>query len=286
MPEAAETKLTVDFLNRVLKNQPISDVTINSGRFIKKHPKGWRDLLMEWFHPEIKVTEINCKGKFIWGKIQFAPDSFQYFTCSLAMSGSWTDQNVKHNHFTFHLRNGTKVHFNDPRRFGTIAFYKNFNDIQKQLDKLGVNFFVPLTHGFVFEICSGYLFARIEKSKHKQVCEILLDQSIFCGVGNYIKNEALFKAQIHPATLWKDLNETQINKLWCECHHIINRAYKLGGASFKTFKDSNGELSGKYQTEFKIYGKQTLEDGSPVSKGIFKDGRTSFYDPRVQIINN
>ena len=30
------------------------------------------------------------------------------------------------------------------------------------------------------------------------ICDVLLDQTVFAGVGNIIKNEALFKSEVHP----------------------------------------------------------------------------------------
>ncbi len=33
-----------------------------------------------------------------------------------------------------------------------------------------------------------------------QVCDALLDQQIFSGVGNIIKNEVLFRIKVHPET--------------------------------------------------------------------------------------
>ena len=41
--------------------------------------------------------------------------------------------------------------------------------------------------------------ATLNKSDH--ICDLLLDQTIFAGVGNIIKNEALFLSQIHPLSV-------------------------------------------------------------------------------------
>ena len=40
--------------------------------------------------------------------------------------------------------------------------------------------------------------ARVKKYPDDLVCDVLLDQDIFSGVGNIIKNEILFITQIHP----------------------------------------------------------------------------------------
>lgn len=39
---------------------------------------------------------------------------------------------------------------------------------------------------------------KLKKKPERLVCDVLLDQDIFAGVGNIIKNEVLFRTHIHP----------------------------------------------------------------------------------------
>lgn len=41
--------------------------------------------------------------------------------------------------------------------------------------------------------------SEIRKQKGRMLCDILLDQAVLPGVGNIIKNEALFDSGLHPA---------------------------------------------------------------------------------------
>ena len=45
------------------------------------------------------------------------------------------------------------------------------------------------------------------------VCDVLLDQNIFAGVGNIIKNEVLFRIGVHPETKVGKLPAKQLNAL-------------------------------------------------------------------------
>ena len=45
------------------------------------------------------------------------------------------------------------------------------------------------------------------------VCDALLDQHIFAGVGNIIKNEVLYRIHVHPETKVGDLPPKKINEL-------------------------------------------------------------------------
>lgn len=45
------------------------------------------------------------------------------------------------------------------------------------------------------------------------VCDLLLNQDVFTGVGNIIKNEALYRARIHPESLAARLPPAKLNDL-------------------------------------------------------------------------
>jgi len=45
------------------------------------------------------------------------------------------------------------------------------------------------------------------------VCDALLDQQVFSGVGNIIKNEVLYRIRLHPETLIKDIPAKKLSEL-------------------------------------------------------------------------
>lgn len=283
MPEIAEVRLNAEFLDTAFKNKPIKNIKINSGQFLKRLPKNWHLTMMEFLtYPTTYIKNVKSKGKLIYGEIQFNDRLSFFFTCSLGMSGFWTNQELKHNHLTFELINGEKISLNDPRRFGSFNFHRTFEEVQEKLDKLGIDFLV--NESKLIEQGPKF-YDRIQNIKPtKQVCEVLLDQTIFCGVGNYLKCEILFASKIHPATQWGKLHENEIEHLfhntWLKC----NLAYADKGASFKTFKDKNGELSGLFQKSFQVYNQKRTKNGLEVLKDTFNDGRSTYYCPEKQLI--
>lgn len=54
---------------------------------------------------------------------------------------------------------------------------------------------------------------KVKKLKKTMVCDVLLNQDIFAGVGNMIKNEVLFRTKIHPETLVSALSEKKLNEM-------------------------------------------------------------------------
>lgn len=54
---------------------------------------------------------------------------------------------------------------------------------------------------------------KLKNLPHLMVCDGLLDQNIFAGVGNIIKNEVLFRIGVQPESLVKGLPSDKLNKL-------------------------------------------------------------------------
>jgi endonuclease-8 len=62
------------------------------------------------------------------------------------------------------------------------------------------------------------------------VCDVLLDQNIFSGVGNIIKNEVLFRLHIHPLSTVTKLPQRKLREL-------VNQARQYS-FEFKTWKQA------------------------------------------------
>ncbi len=58
--------------------------------------------------------------------------------------------------------------------------------------------------------------AAIKKLKAKpktMICDALLDQKIFSGSGNIIKNEGLFRARLHPESIISEIPDKKLEQL-------------------------------------------------------------------------
>ena len=58
-------------------------------------------------------------------------------------------------------------------------------------------------------------FNKLRQKPNIMICDALLDQNIFAGSGNIIKNEALFRAKIHPESLTGEIPDDKLR-------HLIN----------------------------------------------------------------
>lgn len=68
--------------------------------------------------------------------------------------------------------------------------------------------------------------SKLKKKKDMMVCDALLDQDIFAGVGNIIKNEVLFRVRMHPEKLISELKPQETKKLVQETRNYCFDFYK------------------------------------------------------------
>lgn len=93
---------------------------------------------------------------------------------------------------------------------GDLYFYScSVQFINEDIDKV---------YDWAGDVMSDSWSAVKAKEKLKQipytlVCDALLDQNIFAGVGNIIKNEVCFRIKIHPESLIGALPVKQKNSL-------------------------------------------------------------------------
>lgn len=185
---------------------------------------------------------------------------------------------AKHDHVVFHMDNGARVTFNDPRRFGAMDLLPTDGaESHKLLAGLGPE---PLGNGF-----SGpYLAARL-KGRNTPAKSALLDQRIVSGLGNIYVCEALFRAGINPTRRAGQISATRVASLVPIIREVLSEAIAAGGSSLKDFRQANGEL-GYFQHSFDVYGRE----GEPCRKSgctavierITQAGRSSFFCPTCQ----
>lgn len=65
----------------------------------------------------------------------------------------------------------------------------------------------------------GAAKAKLKKRPQELVCDALLEQDIFSGVGNIIKNEVLYRVRIHPESITGKIPPAKLNKMIAEASH-------------------------------------------------------------------
>lgn len=184
----------------------------------------------------------------------------------------------KHDHVVFHLGNGGRVTFNDPRRFGAMDLVETDRaETHKLLKSLGPE---PLGNAFN----DAYLIDAL-KSRRTPIKSALLDQRVVAGLGNIYVCEVLYRAGVSPLRKADRLAHKRIGALVPIIRDVLSEAIAAGGSSLKDYRQADGEL-GYFQHSFQVYDRETEACQTADCKGIIsravQSGRSSFYCPRCQ----
>lgn len=184
----------------------------------------------------------------------------------------------KHDHVVLHLDNGTRITFNDPRRFGAMDLMPTVTaEEHPLLSKLGPE---PLGNDF-FE---GYLVSALH-GKKTPIKAALLDQRIVAGLGNIYVCEALYRAGISPKRRAGQISAIRVKRLVPIIRDVISEAIEAGGSSLRDFRQTDGEL-GYFQHRFDVYDREGQACRTPdcprTVTRIVQSGRSSFYCPLCQ----
>lgn len=265
MPEGSEVKIIGEGLAKSVGRRTLTNVEVLSGRYIKNQIDG----LLEASLPAA-VLGVGVKGKLIFFMLE--NDSFVLNT--LGMTGSWSQKETKHARIKLEFDTGLPVYFLDSRNFGTLKFIRGRNNFLEKLDSLGPD--------MLSEDVSVSLFQeRLLKYPDKTLPEVLMNQSVICGVGNYVKAEALWRARLSPHRKVESLSNSDFVNLNDSIKEVLRLAYKSRGASIRDYKDPNGD-DGDATLDFAVYGLKKDPMGNKIIKEDTMDGRTTHWAPDWQ----
>ncbi|MDA7966934.1 bifunctional DNA-formamidopyrimidine glycosylase/DNA-(apurinic or apyrimidinic site) lyase [Ruegeria sp.] len=184
----------------------------------------------------------------------------------------------KHDHVVFHMANGARITFNDPRRFGAMDLLPTATaEDHKLLSVLGPE---PLGNDFHEQ----HLIDAF-RGKNSPVKSALLDQGIVAGLGNIYVCEALYRAGVSPRRKAGQISQQRVAALVPIIRQVLQEAIQAGGSSLRDFRQADGEL-GYFQHSFDVYGREgepcRTEGCGAEIKRITQSGRSSFYCMQCQ----
>mgnify|MGYP001179906210 CR=1 FL=1 len=267
MPEGPEVKRNTDFLNRELSGKMFETLEIISGRYQTHGPFIGFDKMTT---KVLIVSEVLCKGKFIYFKFQDGTSLW----CTLGMSASWQKKETKHSRIRIKTNYGNEVFFNDIRNFGTIKYVTTEKELNDKLGSLGPDILNTYVDTDLFK-------KRLDKKPKWSIAKALMNQSVVSGIGNYLKAEILYAAKISPHRLCKDLTKEEIADIAQESFNIARASYQSGGATITTYRDENNK-KGLYSRKFMVYNHKTDPKGNKVIKETTTDKRSTYWVPDIQ----
>ncbi|MFK7751741.1 MAG: bifunctional DNA-formamidopyrimidine glycosylase/DNA-(apurinic or apyrimidinic site) lyase [Sedimentitalea sp.] len=234
-----------------------------------------------------KVARLRRRSKYILADLSGG----ETLLIHLGMSGRMTvsgdplgqfvhdhPAQLKHDHVVFHMDNGARITFNDPRRFGAMDLMSTATaDQHKLLAVLGPE---PLGNDFN----EAHLIQAFH-GKMSPVKSALLDQRLVAGLGNIYVCETLYRAGIAPTRKAGRIAAARVAPLVPIIRQVLSDAIDAGGSSLRDFRQADGEL-GYFQHSFDVYGREgepcRTPDCTEKVHRIVQSGRSSFYCPVCQ----
>lgn len=192
--------------------------------------------------------------------------------------------NPAHDHVVLHLSGGTRIVYNDPRRFGFMMMMPHAErDAHALFRNLGVE---PLGN----QLTADYLASR-GRGKKANLKSFLMDQRIVAGLGNIYVSEALYRAGLSPSRSAGSLADRRgapagrALPLVVAIREVLQHAIDAGGSTLRDYRNANG-ASGAFQNSFAVYDRAGLICLKPGCGGEIRRtlhaGRASFHCPRCQ----
>ena len=202
----------------------------------------------------------------------------------LGMSGRWllwpagdvADASMPHVHLELAFRDGTRLWYQDIRRFGMLRVVPTpelFRDPSLRL--LGPD---PLA-----EPPTGASLHALARGVRTSAKSFLLDQRRMAGLGNIYVSEILFRSQVDPRRRAGALSAAEWARIAAEVVPVLEQSIARMGTTFSTYRTIWNE-PGEYGQQLLVYdraGEPCRRCGAPVRR-IVQTGRSTFFCPACQ----
>ena len=292
MPELPEVETVRRGLEPAMMGHKISRLDVNrpdlrfpfpvkfrarlEGQRIESLGRRAKYLLADLSSGEVLIMHLGMSGRFTIDNpaTQQKPGAFHHQT-----GGSDV-----HDHVIFHLETGTRIVYNDPRRFGFMDLVSRSElETSRHFKSMGIE---PLGNAL-----DGDIIRALFAGKKAPLKAALLDQRLIAGLGNIYVCEALYRAGLSPKRKAGTLSAVRgamrdkADDLAQIIRDVLTEAVEAGGSSLRDFAQTDGSL-GYFQHRFRVYDREGEACSTKACTGIIKritqSGRSSFFCPQCQ----
>lgn len=259
MPELPEVETVRIGLSRLLPKRRIADVSSDTPKSFPNAPADVKQFLLGSTVIQVqrraKVLLIELSSKYslvihlkMTGQLVFAGagERFGAGHPNDSLIGKLPDKTT---HVTISFTDGSKLFFNDQRKFGWLKLIPTVEvpniDFMK---KLGPE---PLAADFT----ADRFIERLMKRKNSGIKAVLLDQTVLAGIGNIYADESLWAAKIHPETKVSAVPKGKLKTLHTELIAVLLLSIEKGGSTDKNYVNAEGK-KGSYISFAKVFRKE------------------------------
>ena len=318
MPEGIEIRKFADVLRNNILGHKITHINILKGRYSKKPFEGFSvlkkelPLTVESINTKGKFTyftlsnndkkqfylfntlglsggwTVKAKKKSDFAKcdnchymkkeVDSGSDIFMYPTIleyiSEDNSNNWFQRALNHLNVEFITNIDKTIVFYDILNFGTLKATDNPADLEKKLKELGPDMMEDTT---TFEIFKKQITKGVNKTK--PIGNVIVNQKLISGVGNYLRADGLWMSKISPFRNVEDISDKDMELLY-KCLRALmwgDYNYKEGVKKGvieinKTDKTNIIKLPNDYKRDFFVYRQDKDINEKVVKKTELFDG--------------
>ncbi|MGB9743422.1 MAG: DNA-formamidopyrimidine glycosylase [Minisyncoccales bacterium] len=216
-----------------------------------------------------KIINVRRRAKILF--IDLANGSSLIFHLKLTGQLIFNAKPSVYTRKVFVFDDGSKLVFNDVRRFG---WWKEMKDTSKLEKEFGPE---------ALEVDLKTFSQLLKKKPKSKIKPLLMDQKFIAGIGNIYSDEILFAAGVLPWRLVKTLTEDKIKKIHQNIKKVLTKALQYRGTTEQYYRDACGQ-PGDYNQQLKVYqrgGQPCLICGAKI-KRVKIAGRSAHYCPHCQ----
>jgi len=284
VPELPEVETVRDGLQRWVAGRTVADVEVRHPRAVRRHLAGGADLAARLRGRRVEAA--SRRGKYLWLPLDGGDAAL---VAHLGMSGQLLVQppdapDEKHLHVRVRFADGGReLRFVDQRTFGGLALDTLLPAADRPEQRL------PATIAHIGRdpldphVDDLAVIARIRR-KDTEIKRVLLDQTLFSGIGNIYADESLWRARLHGARRARTLSRAVLTGLLGQVREVLTEALHAGGTSFDAlYVNVNGD-SGYFDRSLNVYGQEGRpcpRCGAAIRRISFMN-RSSFFCPVCQ----
>src|SRR3989338_7289861 len=162
-----------------------------------------------------EITDVRRRAKVLM--LDFDDGTSLIFHLMLTGQLIFNGKPSQHTRKVFNFTDGSRLIFNDVRKFGWWKKVKNTREIEKSFGPEALDISLAM-----FKNILG-------KRPNAKIKPLLMDQKFIAGIGNIYSDEILFAAEIHPLRQVKTLKDKEIEQIGRNINKILKAAINHHG---------------------------------------------------------
>lgn len=207
------------------------------------------------------LIHLKMTGHLMIGQYEYNKKQNKWIVHDDEKNHALRDSYNKYIHFVFELNKGKNTRhlvFCDARKFGKITLIKTSDlETSKHLagngpEPIHSNTNKNVVRDISFTEFENTLNEKYPKSSKIPIKTFLMDTKTIAGIGNIYSDELLFRAGVHPKSIWAKIPKEVRKKVYTAMITVLKKGIDFGGDSTSDYRNIYGQ-PGKFHENHMAY---------------------------------